>query len=200
MPSGAHMMSGAQQGRLLQMLVRVSGARRILELGCFTGYATTWMALGLPRGGTIVTCERDERAAEVARRHFAMNAVDSVDVVMGDALDAVRGLAAEGEPGFDGPFDLVFLDADKKRYGTYCRALLDRGLLAPHGLLLADNVLWKNKVLELLPPAPASAAAAPAAAAPAAPATPAAAPVAPVAVAAVGGRIYYNETKGWYRA
>ena len=159
MPSGAHMMSGAQQGRLLQMLVRVSGARRILELGCFTGYATTWMALGLPRGGTIVTCERDERAAEVARRHFAMNAVESVDVVMGDALDAVLGMVAEGEPGFEGPFDLVFLDADKKRYGTYCRELLDKGLLAPDGLLLADNVLWKNKVLELLPPAPPAAAA-----------------------------------------
>ena len=71
MPSGAHMMSGAQQGRLLQMLVRLSRAQRVLELGCFTGYATLWMALGLAPGGAIVTCERDARAAEVARRHFS---------------------------------------------------------------------------------------------------------------------------------
>ena len=102
-PSGAHMMSGVQQGRLLQMLVRLSRrthhrphasrrtphashftphtphasqvrlsrAQRVLELGCFTGYATLWMALGLPEGGKVVTCERDERAAEVARRNFA---------------------------------------------------------------------------------------------------------------------------------
>ena len=102
-PSGAHMMSGVQQGRLLQMLVRLSRrthhrphasrrtphashftphtphasqvrlsrAQRVLELGCFTGYATLWMALGLPEGGKVVTCERDERAAEGARRNFA---------------------------------------------------------------------------------------------------------------------------------
>ena len=56
-PSGAHMMSGVQQGRLLQMLVRLSRAQRVLELGCFTGYATLWMALGLPEGGKVVTCE-----------------------------------------------------------------------------------------------------------------------------------------------
>ena len=146
MPSGAHMMSGAQQGRLLQMLVRLSRAQRVLELGCFTGYATLWMALGLPEGGKVVTCERDERAAEVARRHFASAGVASrVDLVMGDALDAVRGDALEGAP-----FDLIFLDADKKRYAEYCRLLRERGLLAPHGLILADNVLWKGQVLELL--------------------------------------------------
>ena len=99
MPSGAHMMSGAQQGRLLQMLVRLSRAQRVLELGCFTGYATLWMALGLVEGGRVVTCERDERAAEVARRHFAMAGVTSrVELVMGDALDAVRGDALEGAP------------------------------------------------------------------------------------------------------
>ena len=113
MPSGAHMMSGAQQGRLLQMLVRLSRAQRVLELGCFTGYATLWMALGLPEGGTVVTCERDERAAEVARRAFAAAPGVSrrVEVRMGDALDTVLSLERER------PFDLIFLDADKKRWG-----------------------------------------------------------------------------------
>ena len=83
----------------------------MLELGCFTGYATLWMALGLPEGGKVVTCERDERAAEVARRNFASAGVTSrIDLVMGDALDAVRGDALDGAP-----FDLIFLDADKKR-------------------------------------------------------------------------------------
>ena len=70
-PGGSHMVSGVQQGRLLHTLVRLSRARRVLEVGCFTGYSALWMALGLPADGTLLSLERDERCAEIARQHLA---------------------------------------------------------------------------------------------------------------------------------
>ena len=157
-PSGAHMVSGAQQGRLLHALVRLARARRVLEIGSFTGYATLWMALGMEAGGRLIALERDERAAAVARRHLAASyeagtSAERVEIIVDDAMDAIAALPAD-EP----PFDLIFLDADKKRYPEYVDLLLERGLLAPHGLLLADNVLWKGRVLELLAPECAAAA------------------------------------------
>ena len=169
-PSGAHMVSGAQQGRLLHALVRLARARRVLEIGSFTGYATLWMALGMEAGGRLIALERDERAAAVARRHLAASyeagtSAERVEIIVDDAMDAIAALPAD-EP----PFDLIFLDADKKRYPEYVDLLLERGLLAPHGLLLADNVLWKGRVLELL--APDGAAAADACGWPRAPETP----------------------------
>ena len=147
-PGGAHMVSGAQQGRLLHTLVRLSRASRVLEVGSFTGYAALWMALALPAGGSLLSLERDDRAAAVARRHLAAAGVaDRTEVRLGDALDSLDAL-----PAHSAPFDLVFLDADKKRYGDYYELLLSRGLLAPDGLLLADNVLWKGQVVDLLLP------------------------------------------------
>lgn len=147
-PGGAHMISGAQQGRLLHTLVRLSRAARVLEVGCFTGYATMWMARALPPGGRLLSLERDDRAAEVARRHLAAGGVaDRVEVRLGDALTSLAELPA-GEP----PFDIIFLDADKKRCGAYFHLLMERGLLAQHSLLLVDNVLWKGEVLELMDP------------------------------------------------
>ena len=112
-PGGAHMVSGMQQGRLLHMLVRLSRATRVLEVGCFSGYAALWMALALPEGGKLVSLERDERAADVARRHLDASGVgERVDLVLGDAMESLHAL-----PEHDAPFDLVFLDADKKRSG-----------------------------------------------------------------------------------
>ena len=147
-PGGAHMVSGAQQGRLLHMLVRLSRASRVLEVGCFSGYAALWMALALPPGGTLLSLERDERAAEVARRHLAASGMgERVELRIGDAMDSLLALPAD-EP----PFELIFLDADKKRSWAYVDLLMSRGLLAPHGLLLVDNVLWKGQVLAHLDP------------------------------------------------
>ena len=109
-------------------------------------------------GGRLIALERDERAAAVARRHLAASyeagtSAERVEIIVDDAMDAIAALPAD-EP----PFDLIFLDADKKRYPEYVDLLLERGLLAPHGLLLADNVLWKGRVLELLAPECAAAA------------------------------------------
>ena len=146
-PGGAHMVSGVQQGRLLHTLVRLSRAQRVLEVGCFTGYAALWMALGLPEDGTLLSLERDERCAEIARRHFESAGVASrVELRMGDAFESLEAIPR----GSLQPFDLIFLDADKKRTAGYFELLMDRGLLAPHSLLLVDNVLWKGHVLDRL--------------------------------------------------
>lgn len=97
------MVSGAQQGRLLHSLVRLASAKRVLEVGCFTGYATLWMALALPPGGRLLSLERDARAAEVAVRHLAAGGVsDRTEVRLGDALASLSALPAD-EP----PFDLI---------------------------------------------------------------------------------------------
>eukprot|EP00966_Prymnesium_polylepis_P209301 4848931-Prymnesium_polylepis.1 len=90
------MVSGAQQGRLLHMLVRLARPARVLEVGCFTGYAALWMALGLPAGGRLLSLERDERCAEVAVRHLEVAGVGgSVEVRLGDALASLESLPAD---------------------------------------------------------------------------------------------------------
>ena len=115
-----------QQGRLLHMLVRLSRARRVLEVGCFSGYAALWMGLALPEGGSLLSLERDERAAAVARRHLDAAGVGSrVEVRLGDALEALRALP-EGEP----PFDVVVLGpASAERLQQAARHLAPAGLL-----------------------------------------------------------------------
>jgi len=146
------MVSGAQQGRLLHMLVRLSRASRVLEVGCFSGYAAMWMGLALPAGGKLLSLERDERAAAVARAHLASAGLsDRVEVRLGDAMDALEALP--GPRCGEAPFELIFLDADKKRSWEYLELIVSRQLLAPHGLLLIDNVLWKGEVLARLDPA-----------------------------------------------
>ena len=143
------MVSGVQQGRLLHMLVRLSRASRVLEVGCFSGYAALWMGLALPPGGKLLSLERDERAATVARRHLAEAGVgERVEVRLGDAMAALEAMADADEP----PFELIFLDADKKRSWEYFELLVSRGMVAPDGLLLVDNVLWKGEVLARLDP------------------------------------------------
>lgn len=133
------MMVGLLEGRFLETLVWLSGARRILEVGCFTGYSALSMAAALPAGGSIVTCELDPERAAAARRHFdASPWGDRVDVRVGPALDTIAGL--------DGPFDLIFIDADKTNYLNYYEAVLP--MLADHGLLVADNVLWSGQVID----------------------------------------------------
>jgi len=126
------------EGRFLQMLVRLSGAKRILELGMFTGYSALVMAEALPDNGHLITCEIDPKAEAIARRYFAESPHgDKITIRMGPALDTMKTLAH--------PLDLVFIDADKVNYSNYYEACLP--LLKFGGLIVADNVLWSGKVL-----------------------------------------------------
>jgi caffeoyl-CoA O-methyltransferase len=126
------------EGRFLQMLVRLSGAKSILELGMFTGYSALMMAEALPENGHLITCEIDPKAEAIARRYFAESPHgDKITIQMGPALDTIKTLT--------GPLDLIFIDADKVNYSNYYEACLP--LLKSGGLVVADNVLWSGKVL-----------------------------------------------------
>jgi predicted O-methyltransferase YrrM len=133
------MMVGHLEGGFLQMLVATTGARRVLEIGMFTGYSALSMAAGLPPGGRIITCDVDPAAESIARRHIeASPYADRIEIRMGPALDTVAGL--------EGPFDFVFIDADKVNYRSYYEAVLSK--LAERGLIAVDNVLWSGRVLD----------------------------------------------------
>jgi caffeoyl-CoA O-methyltransferase len=133
------MLTGIVEGRFLEMLVWTSGARRVLELGTYSGYSALSMASALPDGGHIDTCEVEERHAEVARRYIAQSPyADRITVHLGPALETIGRL--------DGSFDFVFIDADKENYVNYYEAVLPR--LAEHGLIAADNTLWSGRVLD----------------------------------------------------
>ena len=137
------MVSGAQQGLLLHTLVRLAKAKRVLEVGCFTGYATLWMALGLPKGGTLLSLERDDRCAAVARRHLDLSgAGEKVELRVGDALDSIHALSTD-----EGPFDLaVWRCSTTQASGTDAqRALLNA---------LIDRLDERSGVLVLLQPPP----------------------------------------------
>ena len=133
------MMIGPLEGRLLQTLVHLSGARRVLEIGMFTGYSALWMAAALPPDGRLITCEIDPSHEAIARRHIAASPyADRIEIRMGPALDTITGL--------EGPFDFVFIDADKGNYRNYYEAALP--LLAERGVMAVDNVLWDGEVLD----------------------------------------------------
>jgi caffeoyl-CoA O-methyltransferase len=127
------------EGRFLKMLVRLTGARSILEIGMFTGYSALMMAEGLPENGRLITCEVDPKAEAIARRYFSESPHGhKIAVRMGPALETIKALS--------GPLDLIFIDADKPNYWNYYEASLP--LLKPGGLIVADNVLWSGKVLD----------------------------------------------------
>lgn len=135
------MLSGHVEGALLQVLVAVTGARRVLEVGMFTGYAALAMAEALPADGRLVACEVDDQAVALARSAFAASPAGGVvEVRMGDAAATLRQLAEAGEA-----FDLVFVDADKPAYATYLDLLLDLDLLAPGALVCVDNTLMQGE-------------------------------------------------------
>jgi len=133
------MLTGTIEGRFLELLVHGLQARRVLELGTYSGYSSLSMAAGLPEGGHIDTCEFDETHAEVARRHIAASPyADRITVHLGPALETIEKL--------EGEFDFVFVDADKTNYVNYYEALLPR--LAESGLMAFDNTLWSGRVLD----------------------------------------------------
>jgi caffeoyl-CoA O-methyltransferase len=133
------MQVDAIEGRFLKMLVRLTGARTVLELGMFTGYSTLMMAEALPDDGRLITCEIDPKAEAIARRYFAESPNGhKISIRMGSALNTIKTLT--------GPLDFVFIDADKPNYSSYYEACLP--LLKPGGLIVADNVLWSGKVID----------------------------------------------------
>jgi caffeoyl-CoA O-methyltransferase len=133
------MLTGTIEGRLLEFLVFALGARRVLELGTYSGYSSISMAAALPTGGRIDTCEVDETHAEVARRYIEEAGYsDRITVHLGPALETISRL--------DGEFDFVFIDADKENYINYYEAVLPR--LSERSLMAADNTLWSGRVLD----------------------------------------------------
>jgi caffeoyl-CoA O-methyltransferase len=137
------MIVGPLEGAFLKMMTQLVRATSVLEIGMFTGYSALCFAEALPVEGTVLTCEVDEQSAALARQYFARSPIgEKIEIRMGPALDTMRHLK--------GPFDLIFIDADKINYVNYYRQALD--LVSPQGVILIDNVLWGGDVLKQPPP------------------------------------------------
>jgi caffeoyl-CoA O-methyltransferase len=133
------MLTGPIEGRFLELLVHACGARRVLEIGTFTGYSALSMAAALPEDGRIDTCDIEPKHVEVARRYISQSPHGGkITIHLGPALDSIAQL--------EGEFDLVFIDADKENYDNYFEAVLPR--LSERGLIAIDNTLWSGRVLD----------------------------------------------------
>jgi caffeoyl-CoA O-methyltransferase len=132
------MMVGNIEGLLLRALVRATGARRVLEIGTFTGYSALAMAEGLADDGILITCDVDPDTTRIARKYWGRSPHgDKIELRLGPALETIAGI--------DGPLDLVFIDADKASYVHYWEAVVPK--VRQGGLIVADNVLWSGRVL-----------------------------------------------------
>jgi predicted O-methyltransferase YrrM len=133
----------AAQGKLLQLLAQAQGSRKILEVGTLGGYSTLWLARALTAGGTLITLEYDPKHADVARANLAHAELSAtVEVITGDAKQTLPRLVSEGR----GPFDFIFIDADKSGYPEYFKWALQ--LSAPGSLIVADNVVRGGAVAD----------------------------------------------------
>lgn len=132
------MMVGPIEAALLRMLVRLRSARRVIEVGTFTGYSAIAMAEGLPEDGTLVTCDVSEEWTAIARKHWAKSP-------HGKKISLQLGPAAKTIPALAGPFELAFIDADKENYPVYWDLIVPK--MAPGGLLVVDNVLAGGSVV-----------------------------------------------------
>jgi predicted O-methyltransferase YrrM len=140
----AIMQISAEQGQFMGMLIRLLGAKLTLEVGVFTGYSSTAVALALPDDGRIIACDVSEEYTSVARRYWRDAGVEhKVTLRLAPAVETLEGLLAEGR---SGTFDFAFIDADKENYDRYYECALK--LLRPGGLIAIDNVLWHGKVLD----------------------------------------------------
>jgi caffeoyl-CoA O-methyltransferase len=133
-----HMLSGHLQGQLLTMLTQMACAKNVLDIGTFTGYSAICLAAGLTHGGSVHTIDIDEEKADLVQ-YFIKKAgfEDRIVAHIGTALDIISTLAT--------PFDVVFIDADKENYAAYYDAVIEK--MRPGGLIIADNILWKGKVI-----------------------------------------------------
>jgi caffeoyl-CoA O-methyltransferase len=128
-------------GQFLRIIVQITGARRVLEVGTFSGYSGLAIASALPEDGKLVTCDIDPKATALARRYFDESPWGSkIEIKLGPAKESIAALAAAGEQ-----LDFVFIDADKSGYVGYWEAVLP--LLPSGGVILADNTLWSGRVL-----------------------------------------------------
>lgn len=140
----ARMQISPEQGQFMALIARLTGARRCLEVGVFTGYSSLAVALALPEDGRIVACDVSEAWTSVARRYWAEAGIaHKVELRIAPALETLDGLLADGAAG---TFDLAFIDADKTNYLGYHERVL--GLLRPGGLVMTDNTLWSGRVAD----------------------------------------------------
>jgi predicted O-methyltransferase YrrM len=143
LPHGG-MRSSTVQLHLLALLIQVGGAERVLEIGCFTGYGTLAMAAALPEHGHIVTLDVNADTTDIGRRYWRKAGLEQrIELRLGLAMDSIGALFREGAAE---SFDLVYIDAEKKRYPDYYEAALD--LLKPGGVVALDNMLWKGAVAD----------------------------------------------------
>lgn len=143
----ARMLSGPVQGRFLKMIVEMCGARRVLELGSFTGYSGICLASGLPEDGHLDTLEINDELEDLILEGFSRAGLrERISLHIGDCLETLKRFREEGRE----PYDMVFIDANKRDYPEYYELVFD--LVRPGGWILADNVLWDGKVaLDPLP-------------------------------------------------
>ncbi len=133
------MQVGKVEGTFLKLLVAISGARRVLELGTYTGYSALMMAAALPEDGVLYTIEYDMTHARIAQKYFdKVSYGKKVKIIHGDARETLRQVK--------GPIDMAFIDADKPSYDLYYEKVLQ--LLRPGGIIAMDNMLWKGEVLD----------------------------------------------------
>jgi len=136
-----------EQGQFMALLVKLTGAKRLLEIGTFTGYSALCMAAALPEDGRLTCCDIDEQYTAIARRYWQEAGLEKrIELRLAPALETLARLEREGQ---GGRFDLVFIDADKANYPAYLEHALE--LLRPGGLILFDNTLWSGRVLEANP-------------------------------------------------
>lgn len=140
----ARMQIAPEQGHLMTLLVQLMGAKKVLELGVFTGYSSLAVALALPPQGKLVACDISQEYTAIARRYWQQAGVaDKIELYLAPALKTLERLLAEGEAG---TFDFAFIDADKRNYSAYYEQTLQ--LLRPGGLIAVDNVLWSGRVAD----------------------------------------------------
>lgn len=133
------MISGHFQGRVLSVISKLISPKTILEIGTYTGYSALCMAEGLQKGGLLHTIDHNEELHDFQRKYFdRSDHKDQIKQYVGEALDVLDEI--------EGPFDLVFIDADKANYSNYFKAIIDK--MNPGGVILSDNVLWSGKVTE----------------------------------------------------
>jgi O-methyltransferase len=144
LPMGEAMQVMAEEGQFLALLVGLLGARKVLEVGTFTGYSTLCMARALPPGGRLITCDITARWPDIAAPYWKRAGVDEViDLRVGDAVETLTALADRGEAG---TFDLAFIDADKANYPSYYELALT--LVRPNGIIVVDNTLLFGRVAD----------------------------------------------------
>lgn len=140
----ARMQIAPEQGQFMALLVNLIGARRIIEVGTFTGYSSLCMARALPEEGEMICCDLDPTWTGIAQRYWQKAKVDhKIKLVLAPALDTLKSLLGDGQ---HNQFDLAFIDADKENYEHYFECCLE--LIRPNGLILLDNMLWSGRVAD----------------------------------------------------